>query len=88
MFQVLLGPKPKKAFEELDDKTKNKIMHVFETLEVNPWPAKEFDLSKIEAMENCFRIRVGKYRICYHINSDIKEITVFRIELKSETTYK
>lgn len=88
MFQVLLGKKAKKSFEDLDEKIRVKALAIFDVLELNPWPGKEFDLSKIEGLQDCFRIRIGKYRICYQINTDAKEITVYRIELKSETTYK
>ncbi|MBI2079238.1 type II toxin-antitoxin system RelE/ParE family toxin [Candidatus Micrarchaeota archaeon] len=88
MFQVLIGKKAKKLFEDLDKKTKDKFLIAFNVLEVNPWPAKEFDFSKIEGLQDCFRIRVGKYRICYYVNTDIREVTIYRIERKSETTYK
>lgn len=88
MFVVLLGPKPRKFLEQLDEKTKNRIFLLFEVLESNPWPARDFDLAKIEGLEDCFRIRTGKYRICYHVNTNSKGITVYLIEQKSETTYK
>lgn len=88
MFRVLLANKPQKFLSNLDKKSKDRIFSLFSVLESNPWPAKEFDLAKIEAMDDCFRIRIGQYRICYHINTESREITVFRIETKSETTYR
>lgn len=88
MFHVLLGGKPRKEFQKLDEKTQKKFKALFEVLEVNPWPAREFDLAKIENMADCFRIRVGQYRVCYHLNTGKREITVYRIERRSEKTYR
>jgi mRNA-degrading endonuclease RelE of RelBE toxin-antitoxin system len=88
MLKVLLGKKARNAFEELDAKTKKKVLEVLEALEFNPWPAKSFDLTKLEGLSDCFRIRVGSYRVCYHVNTEMKEITVYRIERRPETTYK
>ena len=88
MFHVLIGKKAQKVFDELDRKIKSKFLSIFEVLELNPWPAKEFELPKIEGLEDCFRIRIGKHRVCYHVNTELKEITIYRIELRSETTYK
>ena len=59
MFQVLLGKKAAKFLKELEEKTQSRIKSLFEVLEVNPWPAKEFDLTKIEGTDDCFRIRIG-----------------------------
>ena len=88
MFSVSLGNKAKKFLKSLDKKFKEKIDSVFETLEKNPWPAQEYDLAKIAGMEDCYRIRLGKFRINYHIDTDASEITVYRIEKKKDTTYK
>lgn len=88
MFQVLIAKKPQKEFHKLDEKTRKRLLTLFEVLEVNPWPAKEFDLAKIEGLEDCFRVRIGKYRVAYHVNTNIKEITVYRIEKRAERTYK
>jgi len=88
MFQVTLGNKPRKFYNELDEKTQKRINVAFEVLETNPWPAKEFDLTKIDGLDDCFRIRIGKHRICYHVNTEANEISVYRIERRSETTYK
>ena len=88
MFRVFIGKKVNKTIQELDEKMKNKVKQVCEILAINPWPAKDFDLSKIEGIEDCFRIRIGKNRICYQVNTNLKEVTIYKIELKSETTYK
>ena len=88
MFRVFIGKKAKKFFDKLDAKTQMRITSLFNILEANPWPAKEFDMDKIEGLDDCFRIRIGKFRVCYHVNTDLKEVTVYRIEQKSETTYR
>ena len=88
MFQVFIGKKANKALQDLDDKARSKFYQLTDVLAINPWPAKDFDLSKIEGLEDCFRIRIGKHRACYHVNTNLREITIYKIELKSETTYK
>jgi mRNA interferase RelE/StbE len=88
MFSISVGKKPAKAIRDLEPKFKQKIKDALDMLQINPWPAREYDLSKIEGLEDCFRIRIGDYRVCYHVNTDIKEITVYRFERKSDTTYK
>ncbi|OIO21259.1 hypothetical protein AUJ17_02910 [Candidatus Micrarchaeota archaeon CG1_02_47_40] len=84
---VFLGNKAKKAYEHLDAKTKAKIYSLFEVLSTNPWPARVFDMSKIHGINDCFRIRIGDYRIYYRVNAGRGEIEVYNIERKSETTY-
>ena len=89
MFEVSIGKKPRKFLEEeTEEKPRQKILALFDSLALNPWPAKEYDLTKLEGLEDCFRIRIGRYRVCYHINTEIKEVTVYRIERRSETTYR
>ena len=88
MFLVFVGKKPQKFFNELDEKTQKRLIEFFAVLELNPWPAKEFDVVKLEGLADCFRVRLGKFRTCYHVNVDAREVTVYRIERRSETTYK
>lgn len=87
MYQVTLGNKSKKFFKGQDEKTREKLRSVFETLEKNPWPAKDYDLSKIAGMSDCYRIKLGKLRVLYHVESDSSEIVVYRIERKTDSTY-
>jgi len=88
MFSVNPGNKAKKFLKSIDKNIREKIDSVFETLEKNPWPAQEYDVAKISGMEDCYRIRIGKIRINYHVNIAANEITVYRIERKKDTTYK
>ena len=88
MYRILLGSKPRKVFHKSDGKTQKKLRMLFEALEVNPWPARDFDLAKIESMADCFRVRIGSFRVCYHVQTEKKEITVYRIERRSERTYR
>ena len=88
MFRVLVSSKPSKAIKGLDGKQKERIDRIVEVLGLNPWPARDFDLSKIAGMEDCFRIRDGQFRICYHVDTASREITIYRIERKGDTTYK
>lgn len=88
MFQVLIGKKPRKFYCQLELKLQKKLQGLFEILEINPWPAKEYDLAKLQDLKDCFRIRLGQFRICYHVDAEAKEITVYRLERRSEKTYR
>ncbi|MFH0927717.1 MAG: hypothetical protein V1822_04010 [Candidatus Micrarchaeota archaeon] len=53
MFCVKIAKKPAKFLRELDEKRRFKINEVFEALEKNPWPARDYDLAKIAGMGDC-----------------------------------
>lgn len=88
LFTIFIEKRAHKSLQDIELKIRNKIDECIKKLETNPWPAKEYNLSKIEGMEDCFRIRIGRYRIGYKVDNDKREITVFIIDKKSETTYK
>lgn len=88
MFRVTVGSKPAKTIGELDGRQKERMDHIVDVLSLNPWPARDFDLSKISGLEDCFRIRTGQFRVCYHVDTMKREITIYRFERKGETTYK
>ena len=72
----------------LDSKIKQKIKLLLSVLSSNPWPAQYYDLTKLSGVEHCFRIRIGVYRFCYHVDINTKQVTVYRFERKSDSTYK
>lgn len=88
LFTVRIEKKTYKSLRDFELKIREKINQVMEVLESNPWPAKEYNMTKIEGLEYCYRIRIGRYRICYKVDSESKLVYVYLIERKSETTYK
>ncbi len=50
-------------------------------LELNPWPARLYDLEKLEGVDfEGYRIRLGKLRVIYAVLEDERRILVLKIE--------
>ncbi|MBI5158985.1 type II toxin-antitoxin system RelE/ParE family toxin [Candidatus Micrarchaeota archaeon] len=88
MFEVYFGNAlAQKDYAELDEKTRTAVNNVCETLAKTPVPFKEYDVIKIKGREACYRIRIGKFRILYHVDEALMKIYILSIERRSETTY-
>ncbi len=61
-----------------------KFSVLIETLKLNPYPWKDFDLKKIEGAESTYRIRFGKYRVTYYVDKEIKTIHVLKFETRGK----
>lgn len=42
----------------------------------------------LKGLDNCFRIRIGPYRVQYQVDEKKKEVVVFKISRRDETTYE
>lgn len=87
MYSVFVPQKQEKELAKIDEKIRNRIWALFETLETLPFPAREYDLKRLGGMQDCYRVRIGDYRVCYHVNKEERKITVFRVE-RRETAYQ
>ncbi len=87
-FVVLLSRSSEKNLGRIDAKIRRKIMLAIDELEANPAPAKKYDLTKISGSESNYRIRIGRYRILYSINWAEKQVKVYDIDRRSDSTYK
>lgn len=45
-------------------------------------PAKQFDVKKLEGLDNTFRIRIGKLRIVYAVDWKNKDIVIAKIGMR------
>ena len=70
MYSVILTNKVKKKYEELDEKNFNRFQTLFLHLETHAYPAKEYDFLKLGGMKDCYRIRIGEYRMRVLRNSE------------------
>lgn len=41
---------------------------------LDPFPRKEFDLKKLKGFEDFYRVRIGGYRLIYHVSTDQKKV--------------
>ena len=54
-------------------------------LKQNPLPRRSV---KLHGYADLWRIRVGRYRIIYHIDNQQQIVTILRIALRTESTYR
>lgn len=88
MFQVEFKKSAKKELDECPAEYKERIIEAAKFLRNEPYPFKFYDVRKVAARDNVYGIRIGKYRFLYEVFKEEKFILIFRVELKSETTYK
>ncbi len=85
MFEVKLDNQPEKLLKKFERYIFNRFIKRLDGLKINPVP---HDAKRIVGYEApTFRIRVGKYRILYRINYELKLIIVVKIDHR-ERVYK
>lgn len=57
-------------------------------MKISPLPIKEYDIKKVEDVDDIYRLRISRYRIVYRIDWNKKEINVIKIEKRDEKTYR
>lgn len=62
MYKIVVHKEVAKKLKYL-----NKFALLLETLKANIIPWRDFDLKKIEGVEDIYRVRIGVYRIIYFI---------------------
>lgn len=87
MFAVRLSNKAEKQFLDLEQKYRDRVIELFKKLEQAPVPAKEYDLKKIKGEEDCYRIRLSRFRVLYQVFREEKTVRITKIERRSEGTY-
>ncbi len=88
MFNVEFKKSAKKELDELPTNYRAKIIEAANFLSNEPYPFKFYDVRKVKGRENIYGIRIGKYRFLYEILKGEHLILVFKVEQKSDTTYK
>ena len=88
MFQVELKKSANKELGACPLEYRTKIIEAAKFLREEPYPFKFYDVRKVKSMENVYGIRIGKYRFLYEVFKEGKFIIIFKIELKSDSTYK
>lgn len=67
--------------------TKSKIKRTIESLAEYPLTLGQLDVKKLGGFDRAFRVRVGSYRIIFHVNKQERTIFVTNIE-KRESVYE
>ena len=87
VFRVLLGNRAKKSLDAADSKIKRRLDEVLARLEIDPLPAKLFDLKKIKGATAIYRIRISDRRIIYEVDWKNKVVKIIKAERRSDSTY-
>ncbi len=85
MFKIVVAKKPTKFLCELPQGYKNAIIERLKELETDLKPHGTIHLV---GRENCFRLRVGPFRVQYQFFKEENSILIYKITRRKETTYK
>ena len=81
-FEVIFSPKALKQIKSLDRQIQERIKVAIErNLQVFP---PKGDIVKLEAKENCLRLRVGVWRITFRYRFQEKEVHIAEIRHRSK----
>jgi len=84
MYEIIFKKQPLKYISSLDKKNKIRIKQAVDKLKIDPYV---FPYKKIVNFENVYRIRVGEYRIIYHLENKKLVIEIIKIG-KRENVYE
>ena len=84
-MKVIVSRKATKFIRKLPPTYNEAIKERLKELETNIMPHGSISLT---GRKNCFRIRVGPFRIQYQFFEEEKIILVYKIKRRDETTYK
>jgi mRNA interferase RelE/StbE len=71
-----------------DENLKSTMKDALTKLENYPMTLREMDIEKIRGLEKTFRIRIGKYRIIFHVDKTEKTIYVTHAETRKRVYEK
>jgi mRNA interferase RelE/StbE len=83
-YKIELRATAQKQLDRLSERDYKTIAAIISSLELEPRPRRVKKLSD----SGLWRIRVKKYRVVYAINDPAQLITVVRISIRREDTYK
>jgi mRNA interferase RelE/StbE len=81
MFKVSMTRRAEKDLRRIDRKDKNRIITVVSALRDDPRPP---GCLKVQSEPGVWRIRVGDWRIGYHVDDKEMEVLVIRIANRRE----
>ena len=81
LYRVEWKKSAEKDLDKIPRKFIYKILEAVESLRNNPFPR---GVRKITGTERFFRIRVGDYRIIYHVDEESKIITIYHVRHRRE----
>ena len=83
--EVLFHREASKELMELPGPVYKRIQAGFIELQAEPRPRRA---AKLRGHDDLWRIRFGRYRVIFHVDDSEQVVTIIRIALRSEATYR
>jgi mRNA interferase RelE/StbE len=80
-YGVTLARSARKELEDLDSALVNRVFPLIESLARNPRPR---GCKKLSGGQNLWRIRLGNYRVLYHIDDSAKTVDIVAVRHRRE----
>ena len=80
-FEISWKNSAEKDLRQIDPKQIPRIINAIESLANNPFPAQHL---KIKGTEHLYRLRISDYRVIYHLNTQVRLITIYHIRHRKE----
>lgn len=75
-YNILIENRTKKQLNKLNREILFKIYNAIKALKLNPRPR---NVKKLVGLQNCYRIRIGNYRILYTVDDKNKCVTIYKV---------
>ena len=80
MYSVEIVAAAKKEVRAFDGSIRRRVLAAFHALEENPRP---HGCKKLVDVQDCWRVRIGDYRVIYSINDERHSITILGVRHRS-----
>jgi len=87
-FELKPSKRIKRQIEKLERALKLRLLDLFLKLKESPVPVDEFNVVKLGASKNTYRVRIQRIRVIYDVYWKEKRIEILKIEKRKERTYK
>lgn len=84
MFSVKIDKKAEKNYRKMPEHYQRRIFELGQVFKLKPVPAQEYGVTKIEGMDNTYRIRIGTICIVYNVSWNTQIIEIFKIEWRGK----
>jgi mRNA interferase RelE/StbE len=84
-YELRIHREAQKELLELPNEVHNRVYQQLLELQREPRPRQAV---KLKGREDLWQLRVSKYRVIYHVNSPQQVVTVLKVTLRNERTYR
>lgn len=80
-YELVFGGRTRKTLDGLDADLRNRLIRKLDALQENPRPT---GTVKMAGLDDCYRIRMGDWRIVYEVRDKVLLVLVLRIAHRRE----